>query len=489
MKKTLTETKLKSALGVGRHLITTVVCLGAVILICSSARAQNLFEADGNIYEFTSNGVRTTFASGFTGPSSLAFDRTGNLFVADVSGTIYKFTPAGVRTSFALGLNNPLGLACDSAGNLFVADDGDGTIYKFTPQGARSTFASGLSTCSGLAFDRVGNLFVSADFDAVTQGVAKVYKFTPEGVRSIFASGFTGPWSLAFDNAGNLWVADTGDIDGLGTAIYKVTPSGVRTTFLSWPRDQIDSDGGLAFDSAGNLFVTDGLSGSILKFTPSGVRSTFASGGGVSLAFQPTTPPPGTGPPVVTTNPATFIASFSAALDGSVNPHGLATTFHFQYGTTTNYGLTTPPQTHTGNTLRNVRANISSLTASTTYHFRIVASNSDGTRLGGDRTLTTLTATGPPVVTTKPATNVAASSATLDGALDPHGLTTTVHFQYGTTISYGHTTPMQSQTGNTYRNIASNIGGLTAQTTYHFRIVATNSAGARVGSDRTFTTP
>jgi plastocyanin len=201
------------------------------------------------------------------------------------------------------------------------------------------------------------------------------------------------------------------------------------------------------------------------------------------------TPVPGTGPPVVTTNPATFIASFSATLDGSLNPHGLTTTFHFQYGATTSYGLTTAPQTQTGNTFRNVSANISSLTASTTYHFRIVASNSAGTRLGSDRTFTTLTATGPPVVTTNPATNLTSSSARLNGSLNPHGLTTSVHFQYGTTTSYGHTTPTQSQTGNTYRNIASNIGGLTTDTTYHFRIVGTNSAGTRVGGDRTFTTP
>ena len=109
--------------------------------------------------------------------------------------------------------------------------------------------------------------------------------------------------------------------------------------------------------------------------------------------------------------------------------------------------------------------------------------------MGSDRTFTTLTATGPPVVATNPATNVTSSSATLNGSLDPHGLTTTVHFQYGTTTSYGHTTPIQTQTGNTYRNIASNIGGLTTNTTYHFRIVGTNSAGTRMGSDRTFTTP
>jgi hypothetical protein len=209
----------------------------------------------------------------------------------------------------------------------------------------------------------------------------------------------------------------------------------------------------------------------------------------VTVTNPTPTPTPMPGPPVVTTNPPTFIASFSARLNGSLNPHGLTTTFHFQYGTTTSYGLMTAPQTQTGNTLRNVGANISSLTAHTTYHFRIVASNTDGTRFGGDRTFTTLTATGPPVVTTNPATNITASSATLHGLLDPHGLTTTVHFQYGTTTSYGHTTTMQSQTGNTYRNIAANISGLATDTTYHFRIVATNTAGTKMGSDRTFTTP
>jgi hypothetical protein len=193
--------------------------------------------------------------------------------------------------------------------------------------------------------------------------------------------------------------------------------------------------------------------------------------------------------PAVTTNPATFVASFSATLNGSLDPHGLTTTVHFQYGTTTSYGLTTASQSQSGNTYRNVSANISGLMASHVYHFRIVASNSAGTRYGSDRTFTTLTATGPPVVTTNPATNVAISSATLNGSLDPHGLTTTAYFQYGTTTSYGHITPMQSQTGNTFRNISANISSLSASTVYHFRIVATNSAGTRFGSDRTFTTP
>jgi hypothetical protein len=208
----------------------------------------------------------------------------------------------------------------------------------------------------------------------------------------------------------------------------------------------------------------------------------------VSNGTQTPTPTP-TGPPFATTNPATNIASFSATINGSLNPQGLTTTVYFQWGTTTSYGRTTPVQTQTGNRVRNVSANISNLNASTVYHFRIVATNSGGTRYGSDRTFTTLTATGPPVVTTNPATLVASFSARLNGSLDPHGLTTSVYFQYGTTTNYGHATPMQSQTGNTFRNISANISGLSTHTTYHFRIVATNSGGTRYGSDRTFATP
>ena len=196
-----------------------------------------------------------------------------------------------------------------------------------------------------------------------------------------------------------------------------------------------------------------------------------------------------TGPPVVTTNPATLIASFSATLNGTVDPHGLTTNVYFQYGTTTSYGLTTSFRTRTGNTYQSVSAGISGLAASTRYHFRIVATNSSGTVYGADRTFTTLSTTGPPVVITNAATNVTNSSATLNGTVDPHGLTTSVHFQYGITTSYGSTTPSQSKTGNTYQNASANITGLSGSTRYHFRIVATNGAGTTYGSDKTFTTP
>ncbi len=196
-----------------------------------------------------------------------------------------------------------------------------------------------------------------------------------------------------------------------------------------------------------------------------------------------------TGPPVAITNPATLVASYSATLNGSLDPHGLTTTVYFQYGTSTSYGLTTAPQSKNGNTYQNVLATISGLMAGTSYHFRIVATNSAGTRYGADRTFTALSPTGPPVVITNPATNVTSSSATLKGTVDPHGLNTSVHFQYGTTTSYGSTTPSQTKTGNTYQNVSANISGLSAHRTYHFRIVATNSAGTRYGVDKTFRTP
>src|SRR6266496_3589030 len=148
MKNKLTETKLRSGIGLTRHLIGGVLCLAAISLICSSASAQNLFAVDpanGNIDEFTPNGVRSTFASGSIYPVGLAFDKAGNLFADAGSGAVYKFTPTGARTTFASGLFDPGALAFDSAGNLFVVDRGFdydfvsyAAVYKFTPSGVRS---------------------------------------------------------------------------------------------------------------------------------------------------------------------------------------------------------------------------------------------------------------------------------------------------------------------------------------------------------------
>ena len=196
-----------------------------------------------------------------------------------------------------------------------------------------------------------------------------------------------------------------------------------------------------------------------------------------------------TGPPVVITNPATLIAGFSATLNGSVDPHGLSTTVYFQYGTTTVYGHNTANQSKSGNTYQNVSANISGLTPNTLYHFRIVATNNGGMRFGNDRTFTTLSATGPPVVITNPATLIArffSHTQRLSGSArtEHNGLFPGTEQRPW----YGHNTANQSKSGNTYQNVSANISGLTPNTLYHSRIVATNNGGMRFGNDRTFTT-
>jgi hypothetical protein len=89
----------------------------------------------------------------------MAFDSAGNLFQASLDGSIYKFTPGGAQSTFASGLNAPEGLAFNSTGDLFVADEGigqigSGDIYEFTSGGSQSTFASGLNP-DALAFQPV----------------------------------------------------------------------------------------------------------------------------------------------------------------------------------------------------------------------------------------------------------------------------------------------------------------------------------------------
>jgi plastocyanin len=94
----------------------------------------------------------------------------------------------------------------------------------------------------------------------------------------------------------------------------------------------------------------------------------------------------------------------------------------------------------------------------------------------------------PTAVATNPATNVTNSSATLNGTVNPNGLITAVHFDYGTTSSYGSSSAIQNYQGNTTQNVTVNLSGLLGGTTYHFRIVASSAAGTTYGADSTFTT-
>jgi DNA-binding beta-propeller fold protein YncE len=399
--------------------------------------------------------------------------------------------PAGVTTFALLGMNGvlngtlPPGLTFDAQTR---------TISGFY-MGESSEGSAGQSDTSGVDPLIDGDDVISPDRTIRPRlvGICQPFATNGGGVDQPFVTnGSTGTVPLNFFFGGPTTDLATDVASFSATLNGAFAPDGLPTTIYF----QYGTTTGYGFTTpvqtlTGNNFQT--VSANISSLSANTIyhfRMVAHNTGGTSYGSDKTfTTLSGTGVPVVITNPASLIASFSATLNGTVLPHGLITNVYFQYGTTTSYGSATPMQTQNGNTYRNVVANISSLSASTTYHFRIVATNNAGTVHGADRTFTTLRATGPPVVRTNPATDVTSSSATLNGSLDPHGLTTNVNFQYGTTTSYGHTTPMQSQTGNTYRNIAANISGLSTHTTYHFRVVATNSAGTRNGADRTFTTP
>jgi sugar lactone lactonase YvrE len=94
--------------------------------------------------KFTPGGVGSLFASnGLAGPIDLAFDNTGNLYVANnANNTIEKFTSGGTGSFFAsTGANSAYGLAVDGANNLYAAIYSGHEILKFTPDGASSVFA------------------------------------------------------------------------------------------------------------------------------------------------------------------------------------------------------------------------------------------------------------------------------------------------------------------------------------------------------------
>jgi hypothetical protein len=195
-----------------------------------------------------------------------------------------------------------------------------------------------------------------------------------------------------------------------------------------------------------------------------------------------------TGAPIAITDPATYVASYSATLNASVDPHGLPTTVHFEYGTTTSYGLTTAPLTHTGDTYLNVSANVDSLTDKTLYHFRVVAANSGGTEQGSDQTFTTRRPTGLPIVIVRGATNVTTNSAKLNATVYPHGLETTVYFVYGTTLRFGHKSSIQILSGNTYQDVSAQISELEPGTHYYWRAIASNRDGDHLSANWVFQT-
>ena len=191
--------------------------------------------------------------------------------------------------------------------------------------------------------------------------------------------------------------------------------------------------------------------------------------------------------PAAVTADATSVAPTSATLRGAVTPNGLSTTWWFEYGTSTSYRWKTSAHSAgSGAKAVSAAAVVKGLRPATTYHFRLVAQNSSGRAYGADRSFS---AVGPPYVQTGSAQSVGPDAAVVTGALDTRGRSTSWWFQYGTSTSYGKSTPARSAGSSAgIQRPSAALAGLAPATTYHYRLVAKSDAGTTAGADATFTT-
>jgi phosphodiesterase/alkaline phosphatase D-like protein len=177
--------------------------------------------------------------------------------------------------------------------------------------------------------------------------------------------------------------------------------------------------------------------------------------------------------PTVTTGTHSHVSDTSAVLHGAVNPNGKATTYFFQWGLTTEYGVNSVAHS-AGHGTKSVAVSTtaSGLIPGTSYHYRLVATNGSGQAIGADRTFTTA-GNPPPSVATGPATQVGKNTVTVTGVISPNKQATTYYFQWGTSTSYGQQTLAQAvPAGTAPVTVTTTLTGLEAQTIFHYRLVA-----------------
>jgi trimeric autotransporter adhesin len=316
----------------------------------------------------------------------------------------------------------------------------------------------------------------------------------PAGAASLsglaFASAALGAATVAAP------VAITGPVTATGsqTATLSgiVNPNGVSTSWqFQYGKTPTYGSSTTALD-AGTGSVNTGVSASLTGLAPGTTyhyRLVAMSSGGVTDGADGifTTPASTSAAPGATTGPASAIGAAGATLNGSVTPNGQATTYSFQYGTSTVYGAqTSPVSAGSGTTPIAVSATIAGLKAGGTYHYRLVATSSAGTTDGADLTFTPAAAPAGPTATTKPASSVGQTGAKLNGSIDPNGHATSYYFEYGTSTGYGSKTAVAGAgSGTKALAVSATLSGLSVGV-YHFRLVATSAAGTADGADLTF---
>jgi hypothetical protein len=215
--------------------------------------------------------------------------------------------------------------------------------------------------------------------------------------------------------------------------------------------------------------------------------------------------------PVVDAGTATATGATTERVTGTVNPNGSATNYVFQYdlnnstwctsgGTTGSpANATAPAGAGSGSAPQNVQADLSALTPGATYCWALSATSTAGTTKDGPTGQTFVV--GLPNATTQAATGVADDSATLNGQVNPQGNPTSFSFGWALTSSTwcssngANGSPLATTnqqpvgfTDTSPHAVSAVVSGLTAGSSYCFRVFASNAAGEATGGFLTFTT-
>ena len=239
--------------------------------------------------------------------------------------------------------------------------------------------------------------------------------------------------------------------------------NGSESSVKAWILDRDDSS------SRASVISVNPLLGSIPAGVPQYSLETTSSTGAVSL-----------------------IGTSSASVTGSVNASFMTTSASVVYGTTATLLTGTTTQlmgSATGDTATSLTTDLTGLSPQTTYYYKVVATNSLGTTTGTIRSFTTLGSV--PSVASEQSSGLSVSGATVSASVGAGLLSTEASVVYGTsaTLLTGTSTQsMGSATGDTATSLTTDLTGLSPQTKYYFKVVATNSLGTTTGTIESFTT-
>jgi sugar lactone lactonase YvrE len=280
---------------------SVVVSQGGTIFGGTNLGTGVELNGDVDVYPPHSNGDVTpeaSFTEGMYGPTTMAFDPAGNLWVANENTSdIVELTKDGLAsprstpavTIFAESgaLANPFGMAFDQSGNLWVVSNAWSRVYEYTKsQLTKSGAPTPATTISdfpdtpifGDAFDASGDLWVSTDKSVVEFSRAELVTANP--VPTVTISSIGGA-QLVFDSAGDLWMVTGGGPDCFGTPCTnevvefnkaQLSTSGSPIPAVTISSTKVGAAGSLygpyslGFTSSGNLWVENFNNNTTVEF-------------------------------------------------------------------------------------------------------------------------------------------------------------------------------------------------------------------------------